>query len=85
MTAAAAFAAYNDANAAFKIAAAAYDVAVRAYRARTIGDAEYLAARKAQADALVTVDAAEAVYVEAMAAAVEETITDDIEQNGQLF
>lgn len=85
MTAAAAFAAYNAANAEFKTVAAAYDVAVKAYRARTIGDAEYLAARKAQADALAAVDAAEAVYIEAMAEAVDDVIAEDIETNGQLF
>lgn len=85
MTAAAAFAAYNESMNVFRAAARAYEVARKAHHAGEISDAKFFEARVAMDTAIDASDAAEAVYIEAMAAAVEETITEDIEKNGQLF
>jgi hypothetical protein len=52
---------YEKALAVHSAAIAAYVIAVAAYRARTIGDAQYLAARKLKAEADVVFDAAYAV------------------------
>jgi hypothetical protein len=52
---------YEKAVAAHRAAFAAHEEARKAYRAREIGDAEYLAARKAMTDALHVLDVLEGV------------------------
>lgn len=85
MTAAAAFAAYNESMEVFRAAARAYEAAKAKFHARQINEVEFLAVRRELMIADEASNAAEALYVALMDQAVGEVIADDIAVNGQLF